>query len=58
MKEYKVIITETLTREVNLFANSIDEAEFKARRAYANCKIVLDEADFESVNFTIEEAEQ
>lgn len=55
MNTYKVTITETLTREVRLIAESSHEAEFKARRAYANSNIVLDEADFECVEFTVEE---
>ena len=55
MNTYKVTITETLTREVKIVAETREDAEFKARRAYANGLIILDETDFESVDFTIEE---
>lgn len=42
MKEYKILITEYLTKEITINAQSEDEAYNKAKELYNNEDIVLD----------------
>ena len=55
-KDYIVIITETLTRRVNVKACNQDEAEEKVRKQYENEEIVLDYNDFSSVSYEVQNA--
>ncbi|MBQ5366958.1 MAG: DpnD/PcfM family protein [Thermoguttaceae bacterium] len=44
-------VTETLSRTVEIEADSAAEAYQKGRAKYKNCEIVLDETDFVDVDF-------
>lgn len=48
---YRIVITETLKRIIEVDAGSYEEAELKAVRQYYNEDIVLDSADFTDVKF-------
>ncbi|HPW40987.1 MAG TPA: DpnD/PcfM family protein [Bacillota bacterium] len=51
--KYRVEVTETLQRIIEIDAESNEEAESKARRQYRNEDIVLDSADFIDVEFEV-----
>ena len=51
MKVFKVEITETLRKVVEIEAESQDEADTIARERYSNEDIVLDYSDFMDVEF-------
>ena len=53
MKSYKVEITETLRRTVNIEAHDYDEALCKVREAWRRSEIVLDADDFMEAAFEI-----
>ena len=53
MKSYKVEITETLRRTVNIEAHDYDEALCKVREAWRRSEIVLDADDFMEAGFEI-----
>ena len=57
MKEYTVIIRETLVREVKVDAKDIYEAEDKVRELYATGSEVLDAEDFTGVEFEVVEGD-
>jgi len=46
MNKFKVIVTEILSREVEIEAESAVDAEIKVENMYKNCDIVLDDFDF------------
>ena len=49
--KYLFEVTETLSRTVEIEAESAAEAYQKGRAKYKNCEIVLDETDFVDVDF-------
>ena len=53
MKSYKVEITETLRRTVNIEAHDYDEALCKVREAWRRSEIVLDADNFMEAAFEI-----
>lgn len=53
MKSYKVEITETLRRTVNVEARDYDEAINKVREAWRRSEYVLDADDFLEAGFEI-----
>ena len=46
MSKFKVIVTEILSREVEIEAESAVDAEIEVENMYRNCEIVLDDFDF------------
>ena len=50
MKEYKIEVTETLSRTIHIEAASRDEAVKKVKDMYRNEEIVLDADDFIGVD--------
>jgi len=58
MKRYSVEIKETLSRVVNIEADSPEGAIDKAMIDYYECKYVLDSEDFKNVDFNIKEIEK
>ncbi|MCM1363431.1 MAG: DpnD/PcfM family protein [Ruminococcus sp.] len=55
MKKYKVIITETLEREIEVEATDKIEAKQIVEDAWRNSEYILDADDFTCVNFKAEE---
>ncbi len=53
--KYRVCITETLEKIVEVDSESEDEAVRKVHESYANCDIILDAGDFMDVEFSIME---
>ena len=51
--KYRVEITETLTRMVEVEADSKEDAESKVNDQYQNCEIVLNADDFVAVDFEV-----
>lgn len=51
MQTYKIQIQETLSKTVEIQANTIDEALQIAQKSYQNEEIVLDWSDFVLVEF-------
>lgn len=51
MKKYNVEVVETLSRVVEIEADSYEEAEAKAEKMYDNSEIILDYEDKEDVNY-------
>lgn len=57
-KDYKVEITETLSKSFYVNAESLEEAEDIIREKYNNCEIVLTADDYDNdVEFEVEEAD-
>jgi hypothetical protein len=54
MKTFKVTITETLSREVAVKANSLEEAERIVEEDWSHERHVLDASDFVTVDFRAE----
>lgn len=52
-KEYVIEIKEVLIRSISINANSEEEALLKAEDMYLNSNIILDDSDFECVEFAI-----
>lgn len=50
-KEYKILITETLAKEIKIKANNIDEAYNQVKNNYYDCIYILDENCFVQVDF-------
>lgn len=46
LKKYTYEITETLRKNVTVYALDEDEAYKKLRKAYHNCDIILDETNY------------
>lgn len=57
MKQFYIIVTETLRRPVVVAAETQEEAEQKAIDAYDDGKFVLDSSDFIEVNFETKESD-
>ena len=58
MRKYSVEIKETLSRIVDIEADSPDGAIDEAMIGYYECKYVLDSEDFKNVDFNIKEIEK
>ena len=58
MQKYKISITETFTRLIDVEAPDVIEAQEIAEKQYLNGQIVIDKDDYENVysDFTIEAA--
>lgn len=54
MEKYRVEITETLTRTVEVFASDDEEAEKKVINMYQNEEVVLDFNDLDDTSFETE----
>lgn len=54
--KYKVRITETLSRVVEVEAESRDDAMDDVRQSYNSCDIVLGWEDFIGVDFEVQES--
>ena len=54
MNEYRIRITETLSRLETIEADCEDEALDYAENEYADTNIVLDFSDFDSVKFEVD----
>ena len=52
-KEYVIEIKEILVRRISINANSEEEALLIAEDMYQNSNIILDDSDFECVEFAI-----
>lgn len=55
MKEFEVVITETLKKSVKVMADSLDEAQQKATDDWYKGEYILDADDFTGVNFEAKE---
>ncbi len=53
MKEYKVLITETLQKAVSVGAESEQEAHRRVSDAWKNAEYTLDTEDFQGVEFHV-----
>lgn len=53
MAKYKVLITETLEREVEVEADSMDDALYIAKKQWRRGDRVLDSGDFTGVEFEV-----
>lgn len=51
MSKYQVEIVETLSRVIDVEANSYEEALYKAKEHYDNSDIILDWEDLENVDY-------
>jgi len=51
METFKIEVKETLSRIIEIEANSMDEAYSKVREMYRNEEIVLDENDYVDTDF-------
>ena len=58
MKEYEVIITETLQRAVTVEADSKDDAEQMVKDMYRESEIVLNSDDFADVEYSTDEGKE
>lgn len=58
MKKFKVVITETSSKLVEVQANNEQEALAKVEEMYENCEVVLDWNDFDETDYTIIEAKE
>lgn len=54
MKEYLVEITETLQRQLIIYASSIEEARLLAKNKYYKEEIVLNENDYVKTEFIVQ----
>ena len=53
MKEYKIQVTETSSRIVEVTASSAEMAERIVKKMYMDEDVVLDYADYDYVNFDL-----
>ena len=53
MKEYKIQVTETSSRIVEVTASDAEMAERIVKKMYMNDEIVLDYADYDFVDFDL-----
>ena len=58
MKKFKVVITETSSKLVEVQANNEQEALAKVEEMYENCEIVLDWNDLDEIDYTIIETKE
>lgn len=54
MKDYIVVIEETLVRKVEIKASSEEMALEGVKELYDNAEIVLDSSDYETTEFSVE----
>uniref|UniRef100_A0A6M3LQS0 DpnD/PcfM-like C-terminal domain-containing protein n=1 Tax=viral metagenome TaxID=1070528 RepID=A0A6M3LQS0_9ZZZZ len=54
MKEYRIRVTETLSRLVSVETECEDDAIDLVQEQYTNEEIVLDETDFDNVEFEVD----
>lgn len=55
MKEFNVIITETLQKELTIKANSREEAQTLVKQKWNDSIYILDSSDFVDVSFSCSE---
>lgn len=53
MSRYKIYIKETLSRIVNIKAETPQDALEEVKRMYRNSEIVLDDGDYDGVDFNV-----
>ena len=53
MKEYTVVITEVLEREVTIYAESAEDAEYVVEQEYYNQEHIFDESDLKEQSFKV-----
>lgn len=53
MQQFKVIITETLAKEITILAEDEDEAYLRAEEQVENEDVVLDWQDFQTRNIEV-----
>ena len=58
MKTFKVVITETSSKTVEVQANNKNEALEIVEEMYENCEIVLDWNDLDKTDYTIIEEKE
>ena len=58
MKTFKVVITETSSKIVEVQANNKNEALEIVEEMYANCEVVLDWNDLDETDYTIIEEKE
>lgn len=55
MKKYSIVVTEVLSRIVEIKAVDAEEAMTMVRQMYHNCDIVLDASDYEFTDFSVKD---
>lgn len=55
MKKYSIVVTEVLSRNVDVEAVDAEEAMTRVRQMYLNCDIVLDASDYEYTDFSVKD---
>ena len=58
MKTFKVVITETSSKAIEVQANNKQEALEIAEEMYVNCEVVLDWNDLDETDYTIIEEKE
>lgn len=58
MKTFKIVITETSSKVVEVQANNEQEALETVEEMYANCEVVLDWNDLDETDYTIIEVKE
>ena len=58
MKTFKIVITETSSKVVEVQANNEQEALKTVEEMYANCEVVLDWNDLDETDYTIIEEKE
>ena len=58
MKKFKIVITETSSKVVEVQANNKNEALETVKEMYESCEIVLDWNDLDEVDYTIIEEKE
>ena len=53
MTKYRVEITETLSRTIEMEAESVYAAVEKVRQMYQNCEIILDTSDYVETEISV-----
>lgn len=55
MKKYRIEVTETLSRIVEVVAHDEDEAMKTVKALYRNCDLVLDASDYVLTEFSVKD---
>lgn len=58
MKKFKVVITETSSKVIEVQTNNENEALETVKEMYANCEVVLDWNDLEQTDYTVTEVKE
>ena len=58
MKTFKVVITETSSKAVEVQTNNENEALETVKEMYANCEVVLDWSDLVQTDYTVIEVKE